>query len=94
MWKLKPLAVVERELDWQLLPYSLSGPGLTSVNDRVRSLERIVSNVNSITAPEAHIVRKWRDLEARVLIPQGHIVNLLSVKSFLFTILKHFILKE
>ncbi|EFB21567.1 hypothetical protein PANDA_015569 [Ailuropoda melanoleuca] len=81
MWKLKPLAVVERELDWQLLPYSLSGPGLTSINGRVRSLERIVSNVNSITALEAHIVRKWRNLEARFLIPQVFIWHAVHMNS-------------
>lgn len=58
MWKLKPPAIVERELDWELLPYSLGNSGLTSVSDKVGSLEWIISKVNSITVPEAHIVRK------------------------------------
>lgn len=63
-------------------PSLLRGSGLTSIGDGVGSPEWVTSSLNSVMVSEAHTVRKWQNSEAKFLIPQGRIVDLLNFKSF------------
>lgn len=73
-----------RKRIWPGAPSLLGSSGLSLVRDKMGSLDWIICNVNGcITIPEAHIVRKRQNSEAKFPVPQHHTVNLLNFESSL-----------